>query len=224
MPSTACCQRFGKCGSALTPEPDASTLHGAHEAKRGRCWMACRGGLNVYAHSDKRTLVPDHGYDFLTRGGARLAIFVGITTLSGGSSPCDPKKCPTRVGKILGARINPNRLICGGAGRIDVNGAGGDHLGGHALNPNRESEFGTPETATVLRDIRRLGDSLARGLHRLDDPMVTSMNLARLCQRTKGRHRREENRGTRLRPAPEIWPRLRANEWNVAPLEVLTFR
>jgi len=169
----------------------------------------------------------DHGPIFLTRDEEpRLAIVDWDYNAWGGKyPPCDlDEVVPTRVGEILGAPVFYPRMILEG-GSIEVNGAGA-LLTSEAclLNPNRNPSLTRAEIEHRLRDylgvteILWLGDGIEG-----DDTDGHVDDLARFVSERRIVTVVEENRADpNCQPLQENLARLRAMQWNGAPLEVIT--
>src|SRR5205085_4709803 len=169
----------------------------------------------------------DHGPIFLTRNKQpRLAIADWDYNAWGGKyPPCDlDEVVPTRVGEILHAPVFYPRMILEG-GSIEVNGAGALLTSESCLlNPNRNPDFSRAEIEQRLRDylgvteILWLGDGIEG-----DDTDGHVDDLARFVGKRTVVTVMEENRDdANYEPLQENLARLRAMNWNDAPLEVLT--
>jgi len=213
----------------LTSEPVCiNVCNGAHEAEA----RAVLDSLSFERLTFQRipTNEPwcrDHGPIFLTRDEEpQLAIVDWDYNAWGGKyPPCDlDEVVPTRVGEILHAPVFYPRMILEG-GSIEVNGDGALLTSeGCLLNPNRNPNLSRAEIEQRLRDYLGVTEILwlGNGIEG-DDTDGHVDDLARFVGERTVVTVVEENRDdANYEPLQENLARLRAMNWNDAPLEVLT--
>src|SRR5205085_9364017 len=213
----------------LTSEPVCiKVCNGAHEAEAMKVLQGLpHERLTFYRIPTNEPWCRDHGPIFLTRDEQpRLAIVDWDYNAWGGKyPPCDlDEVVPTRVAEILGVPVFYPRMILEG-GSIDVNGAGALLTSESCLlNPNRNPTLNRAEIEQRLRDYLGVAEILwlGNGIEG-DDTDGHVDDLTRFVGERAVVTVVEENRDDpNYEPLQENLARLRAMNWNDAPLEVLT--